>query len=106
MEERFGTGISRNIGTGADRMRQPTAQRTTGDNGAGSKAVYALWMRSRKAVPSISVYFPIRIRLVMDERPSIRDMMYIMQRRLGEDLGVDVNFVSTEVNRRRVSADR
>ena len=40
----------------------------------------ALWMRSRKAVPSISVYFPIRIRSVMWMRTaSIRDMMYIMQ---------------------------
>ena len=53
----------------------------TGSNDAGSKAVYrTLDERSRKAVPSISVYFLIRIRLVMWMRTaSIRDMMYIMQ---------------------------
>ena len=58
------------------------------DNGAAATAATmlearlytALWMRSRKAVPSISVYFLIRIRLVMWMRTaSIRDMMYIMQ---------------------------
>ena len=57
-----------------------------------------LWMKSKRAVRSISAFSPTKIHV--DENGEYQGYDIYFANRLGEDLGVDVNFVSTEAANR------